>query len=99
MLVIPCGSVQNIDSLLHISAKVLSFDRNGEHNVVDAFLPAGQLGTSSAAAVASQMKLSFASILFGLIVGIGGGVPCSEADIRLDDAVISQPYAVIRMVW
>lgn len=85
MLVIPCGSLQNIDSPLHVSAKELSFGRIGEHNVVDAFLLAGQLGTSSAAAVASQMKLSFPSILpIRLIVGIGGGAPCTEADIRLE---------------
>jgi hypothetical protein len=39
-----------------------SFGRIGEHNVVVACLPAGQLGTSSAAAVASQMKSRFPSI-------------------------------------
>jgi hypothetical protein len=35
-----------------------SFGRIGEHNVVVACLPAGQLGTSSAATVASQMNPS-----------------------------------------
>ena len=63
-----------------------------EHNVVIACLPAGQMGTSSAAAVATQMKSKFASIRFGLMVGIGGGVPSAQSDIRLGDVVISQPH-------
>jgi nucleoside phosphorylase len=66
--------------------------RIGEHNVVIACLPAGQTGTISAAAVAVQMKSTFKSIQFGLMVGIGGGVPSAEADIRLGDVVISQPH-------
>jgi nucleoside phosphorylase len=64
----------------------------GEHNVVVACLPAGQTGTTSAAAVAMQMKSAFKSIRFGLMVGIGGGVPSEEADIRLGDVVIGQPH-------
>ena len=64
----------------------------GEHNVVVACLPAGQTGNNSAAAVAVQMKSKFISIRFGLMVGIGGGVPSDEADVRLGDVVISQPY-------
>lgn len=63
----------------------------GEHNVVVACLPDGQTGTTSAAAVAMQMKSAFKSIRFGLMVGIGGGVPSDEADVRLGDVVISQP--------
>lgn len=62
----------------------------GPHNVVLACLPAGQMGTNSAAAVAMQMKSTFPAIRFGLMVGIGGGVP-GEADIRLGDVVVSQP--------
>ena len=52
---------------------------------------AGQTGTNSAAAVVMQMKSTFRAIRFGLMVGIGGGVPSAEADIRLGDIVISQP--------
>jgi nucleoside phosphorylase len=63
----------------------------GEHNVVLACLPAGQTGTNSAAAVALQMKATFQAIRFGLMVGIGGGVPSEEADIRLGDIVVSLP--------
>jgi nucleoside phosphorylase len=65
--------------------------RIGEHNVVLACLPAGQMGTSSAAAVAIQMQSKFTSLRFSLMVGIGGGVPSAESDIRLGDVVISQP--------
>ncbi|KAK8043706.1 kinesin light chain 3 [Apiospora rasikravindrae] len=69
------------------------FDRIGVHNVVAACLPAGQMGTNSAATVASQMQQSFPSLRFGVLVGIGGGVPRldDEIDIRLGDVVISQP--------
>jgi nucleoside phosphorylase len=63
----------------------------GGHNVVLACLPAGQTGTNSAAAVAMQLKTTFPAIRFGLMVGIGGGVPDKEADIRLGDVVVSQP--------
>ena len=68
--------------------------RLGEHNVVIACLPEGQIGTNSAAAVAVQMKSAFISIRFGLMVGIGGGVPGGEADIRLGDVVVSKPHTV-----
>lgn len=63
----------------------------GEHNVVIACLPDGQTGTNSAAAVAVQMKSAFRSIRFGLMVGIGGGVPTTDTDIRLGDVVVSRP--------
>jgi nucleoside phosphorylase len=64
--------------------------RVGNHNVVIACLPVGQLGNNSAATVAAQMKYSFASIRFGLLVGIGGGAPIKN-DIRLGDVVVSKP--------
>jgi len=64
--------------------------RIGVHNVVLACLPAGQIGTHSAATVASEMRSTFTSIQFGLMVGIGGGVP-SKFDVRLGDVVVSQP--------
>jgi hypothetical protein len=61
------------------------------HNVVIACLPSGVYGTTSAAAVASKMMCTFPNIQFGLMVGIGGGVPCNSADIRLGDVVVSKP--------
>lgn len=60
----------------------------GEHNVVIACLPKGQTGNYSAATVATWMVSSFPRIKFGLMVGIGGGIP---AKVRLGDVVISAP--------
>jgi nucleoside phosphorylase len=61
------------------------------HNVVIVCLPAGCIGNNPAAAVATQMRAAFKGIRFGLMVGIGGGVPSAEVDIRLGDVVVSQP--------
>ncbi|KAJ4341922.1 hypothetical protein N0V95_007107 [Ascochyta clinopodiicola] len=66
--------------------------RVGEHNVVIACIPEGQMGTNSAAAVAVHMKSTFTSTRFGLMVGIGGGVPSEEADVKLGDTVVSKPH-------
>ena len=73
---------------------VYTFGRIGEHNVVIACLPAGQMGTNSAAMVASQMKSRFPSIRFSLIVGIGGGVPSADSTRRYCDQ--SAAYAAWR---
>ena len=71
------------------------FGRVGTHNVVVASLPSGNYGTNSAASVACQMKRTFRWLRFGLLVGIGGGVPRftadDPADIRLGDVVVSNP--------
>jgi len=66
----------------------------GGHNVVIVCLPAGRIGNSPAAAVATQMRRTFKAIRFGLMVGIGGGVPSTKVDIRLGDVVVSQPHEV-----
>jgi len=62
------------------------------HNVVIVCLPAGRIGNNPAVAVAMQMRATFKEIRFGLMVGIGGGVPSAEGDIRLGDVVVSQPH-------
>lgn len=62
-----------------------------DHFVIVACLPAKKTGTDSAAAVAVAIQRSFKSIRFGLMVGVGGGVPTSDTDIRLGDVVVSQP--------
>ncbi len=64
-----------------------------QHMVVAACLPAGEYGTNSAADSASHMKRSFPGIRFCLLVGIGGGAPSKENDIRLGDVVVSSPIA------
>jgi nucleoside phosphorylase len=65
--------------------------RIGKHNIVIACLPNGEYGIASAATVAMQLLSSFHSIRFGLMVGIGGGVPNEDADIRLGDIVVGKP--------
>ncbi|KAB8339216.1 hypothetical protein FH972_022150 [Carpinus fangiana] len=52
---------------------------------------AGIPGLVSAAVVATQLQFSFPSIRIGIMVGIGGGVPSKQHDIRLGDVVVSQP--------
>jgi nucleoside phosphorylase len=63
------------------------------HNVVIACLPAGVYGNNAAAIVANNMLRTFTGLRFGLMVGIGGGIPNLEKslDIRLGDVVVSQP--------
>ena len=62
-----------------------------KHNVAIACLPSGVTGTNSAATVAKSMLFTFPSIRFGLMVGIGGGAPSKNIDIRLGDVVVSKP--------
>lgn len=73
-------------------ASIYTLGRIHKQNVVLACLPAGQTGTNSAATVATQMTAVFKSIKFGLMVGIGVGLPSSSNDVRLGDVVVSQPY-------
>ncbi|KAI1050892.1 hypothetical protein LB507_009229 [Fusarium sp. FIESC RH6] len=59
------------------------------HNVVIAGLPDGEYGTASAASVANNMLHSFPHVRIVLMVGIGGGAPTENKDIRLGDVVVS----------
>ncbi|KAK0701084.1 Pfs, NACHT and ankyrin domain protein, partial [Lasiosphaeria miniovina] len=61
------------------------------HSVVIGCLPDGVYGASSAAIVARDMVRSFPNLKFALMVGIGGGAPTRERDIRLGDVVVSAP--------
>lgn len=70
---------------------IYSFGQIGVHNVAIASLPAGITGIGPAAKVAMHMSHTFPSLRFGTLVGIGGGVPSSNNDIRLGDIVVSQP--------
>ena len=63
--------------------------RIGTHNVVVVVMP--EIGIGRAAVVATQLLNDFPSIRFGLLVGIGGGIPSDEDDIRLGDVVVSKP--------
>jgi nucleoside phosphorylase len=70
---------------------IYTFGRIGHHKVVIACLPRGKYGHTSATSVAKDMRRSFPSIRFGLMVGIGGGAPSLKHDIRLGDVVVSSP--------
>lgn len=59
------------------------------HMVVISTLPLGEYGTSSAATVARDMLHSFTNVRIGLMVGIAGGAPSEDHDIRLGDIVVS----------
>ncbi|OJZ79939.1 hypothetical protein ASPFODRAFT_148418 [Aspergillus luchuensis CBS 106.47] len=61
------------------------------HYIAIAYLPDGVYGTVSSASVASRMRLTFRSLQFALMVGIGGGVPSKSHDIRLGDIVVGKP--------
>lgn len=63
----------------------------GGHNVVIAVMPMGEYGTDSAGRIARDMVHTFSNIRIGLLVGIGGGVPSQNHDIRLGDVVVSTP--------
>ncbi|GFF78343.1 hypothetical protein IFM47457_04633 [Aspergillus lentulus] len=64
---------------------------SGKNVVIPCLLPCGLYGIASAASVVTQMRPTFPSLRFGLMVGIGGGVPSGSADIRLGDVVVSVP--------
>jgi nucleoside phosphorylase len=83
-----CDPADNNDENLYVLGSI------GGHNVAIACLPAGSIGNNPAAAVAMQMRATFKAIRLVLMVGIGGGVPTTEADIRLGDVVVSQPLKV-----
>jgi nucleoside phosphorylase len=67
--------------------------RMGAHKVVVVVM--SDIGTNRAAAVATQLLNDFQSVRFGLLVGIGGGIPGEDDDddIRLGDVVVSKPTA------
>jgi nucleoside phosphorylase len=68
-----------------------TFGRLGAHNVVVAVMP--EMGNNAAATTATQLLNDFPSLRFGLLVGVGAGVPGSETgkDVRLGDVVVGQP--------
>ncbi|KAH7248199.1 nucleoside phosphorylase domain-containing protein [Fusarium solani] len=64
------------------------------HNVVIAGLH--QPGNCPAATVIAQMRMTFPNLRYGLLVGIGGGVPVETDDgtIRLGHVVVSKPTSI-----
>ncbi|KAH7358311.1 nucleoside phosphorylase domain-containing protein [Plectosphaerella cucumerina] len=63
--------------------------RLGGHNVVLALADEDDIG--AVAVAGKNLSGTFPSILWRLLVGIGGGVPSKNHDIRLGDVVVSMP--------
>jgi nucleoside phosphorylase len=91
-------AVRTLFEVSHPQVKIVDEDPNyyafgcmGGHNVVTVCLPHGVYGTNAATDVASNMRRSFLSLEFCLLVGIGASVPSSRNDIRLGDVVVSTP--------
>jgi nucleoside phosphorylase len=70
---------------------VYSLGSIDSHNVVIAGLH--QPGNNPAATVVTQMRMTYPNLRFGLLVGIGGGVPVKTDNgmIQLGDVVVSKP--------
>lgn len=75
----------------HTDHNVYNLGSIAGHNVVIAGLYGP--GNCPAATAATQMRTTFPSLRFGLLVGIGGGVPVATDNgmIRLGDVVVSKP--------
>ena len=63
----------------------------GGHNIVIAYAPPLGLGEGSVTIAAKQLLASFKHLRFVLLIGIAGGVPTGDNDIRLGDIVVSSP--------
>lgn len=64
------------------------------HNVV--LLMLSELGSVAAAYAVARMRKDFPELEYGLLIGIGGGVPVKtdNGDIRLGDVVVGTPAGV-----
>ncbi|GLB01561.1 hypothetical protein AtubIFM57143_000995 [Aspergillus tubingensis] len=62
--------------------------RIGNHYVVVVCLPAESYGLASAATVVTNMRSTFPTLRFALMVGIAGGSPRAGNDVRLGDVVV-----------
>jgi len=74
-----------------VDHNVYTLGNIGGHNVVIAGLPI--TGNNPAATVVNQMRNTYPNLRFGLLVGIGGGVPTitDMGMIRLGNIVVSKP--------
>ncbi|KAL7901943.1 hypothetical protein HDV64DRAFT_267145 [Trichoderma sp. TUCIM 5745] len=70
-------------------ANTYALGRLGTHYVVAACLPLEEYGTNAASRVASDIEKSFPAVKWYFVVGIGGGIPSRQHDIRLGDVVVS----------
>lgn len=68
-----------------------TFGRIGRHNVIVAASPIAAHGQSPTATGVEDMLYTFHNIKVCLLVGIGGGVPSTDHDIRLGDVIVGCP--------
>ncbi|RHZ62439.1 Pfs, NACHT, and Ankyrin domain protein [Aspergillus thermomutatus] len=99
-LPIEMAAAKSLLDEIHNPLAQSSIDRNiytlgslSGHNLVIVCLPSGVHGTTSATSVVIQTIQPFPCIRFGLMVGVGGGVPDESHGIRLGDVVVSTPTA------
>ena len=68
--------------------------RMGQHNIIVATM--SEIGNNATTMVITQLLNDFVQIRFGLLVGVGGGIPDEDyndddlTDIRLGDVVVSK---------
>lgn len=67
---------------------IYNIGRIGKHYTVAACLPHGRTGSGAASYLAGAMNVAFPSLQRRFLVGIAGGVPNEELDIRLGDVII-----------
>ncbi|KAH6603173.1 purine and uridine phosphorylase [Trichoderma cornu-damae] len=77
--------------LLPVDTNEYTLGTIGRHNIVIAALTKGEYGTVSVANVATNLLNSFPNVRIALLVGIGGGAPSIQHDIRLGDVVVGTP--------
>lgn len=70
---------------------IYTFGRIASHNVAIAGYPAGEAGIGISGSMVSEALRDFPRIEFGLLVGIGAGIPSPERDIRLGDVAVAVP--------
>ncbi|KAH8197326.1 hypothetical protein TruAng_008492 [Truncatella angustata] len=103
-IICPMGDEMSpVLALLHETHENLSTSRDqnayklgaiGQHNIVVAGMPI--IGNNAASMVVTQLLNDFRRIRFGLLVGVGGGIPDENyddedlVDIRLGDVVVSE---------
>lgn len=73
---------------------VYAFGSIARHNIV---ITLSASITNQATAAVAKMLASFKMIRYGLSVGIGGGVPSSNVDIRLGDVVVGSVHKTFDM--
>lgn len=68
-----------------------TFGEIASYNVAIAGYPAGEVGLGVSGSMVSEVLRDFPAIEFGLLVGIGAGIPSLHRDIRLGDVAVAVP--------